>query len=351
MKIPELRTIIISRTDSIGDVVLTLPVAGILKKEFPGARIVFLGREYTRDIVNCSENVDEFIDWEELKDKSISSKVKFFKNLKADAILHIFPDREITKVAKLAGIAVRIGTISRIYNWTTCNLLPLVFRKNSDLHEAQLNAMLLKPIVAKSHFTLDELVGFYGLTKISGNQKHTGLPDKSRLNIILHPKSRGSGREWGDHNFSHLIDILDDRKFKIFICGTESEGDLIRDTLLNRHQGKITDLTGKLTLKEYIHFIHSSDALIACSTGPLHIAASAGINALGIYPPIRPVHPGRWKALGRKVKIFVLDKNCNKCRNSSYCECMDSIRPEQVLAYLNILFEQHSFVKPSLKQL
>lgn len=340
MKIPLLKSIIISRTDSIGDVVLTLPLAGILKKEFPKARIIFLGRAYTRDIVNCSENVDEFVDWDELRDRSLKSKTDFFKSLKADAIIHVFPVREIAKIAKMAGIPVRIGTISRFYNWTNCNYLPHVFRKNSDLHEAQLNSMLLKPIVAKSHFSLDELIGFYGLTKISGNQKHTSLLDKNKLNIILHPKSRGSGREWGDHNFSELIDILNKEKFKIFICGTETEGELIRDSIIGRHEGKITDLTGKLTLKEYIYFIHSSDALIACSTGPLHIAASVGINALGIYPPIRPVHPGRWRALGKNVKIFVNDKDCNKCRNSNYCECMDSIRPEEVEAYLNKLYDR-----------
>ncbi|RYG01290.1 MAG: glycosyl transferase family 9, partial [Chitinophagaceae bacterium] len=43
--IPE--NIIISRTDSIGDVVLTLPMAKIIKQQFPDCRIAFLGKEYT----------------------------------------------------------------------------------------------------------------------------------------------------------------------------------------------------------------------------------------------------------------------------------------------------------------
>ncbi len=36
--------IIISRTDSIGDVVLTLPVAAVLKKYFPEIKIGFMGK-------------------------------------------------------------------------------------------------------------------------------------------------------------------------------------------------------------------------------------------------------------------------------------------------------------------
>ena len=35
--------IILSRTDSIGDVVLTLPMAAALKQSFPGCTVVFLG--------------------------------------------------------------------------------------------------------------------------------------------------------------------------------------------------------------------------------------------------------------------------------------------------------------------
>jgi heptosyltransferase III len=342
MRLTKNSTIIISRTDSIGDVILTLPMAGIIKKQYPDCKIIFLGKAYTRDIVNCSEYIDEFADWDGLKGSSLKVKADFFRNMKANVIIHVFPVREIAKAAKLADIPIRIGTISRFYNWASCNFLPRVFRKNSVLHEAQLNAQLLKPIIPGTDFSLDKLIGFYGFKQAPKIFKYSDLIDKNKINLIIHPKSRGSGREWGEHNFSELIDILDDAKFKIFVCGTESEGAMIRDSIINTHHEKITDLTGKLTLKEYISFINASDALIACSTGPLHIAAATGIHALGIYPPIRPVHPGRWGALGENVKIFVNDKKCKSCRKSNYCECMNSIRPIKVHAYLNDLYNQYN---------
>src|SRR5262245_2815004 len=56
--------IIISRADSIGDVVLTLPVASVLKEQFPKARIIFLGKEYTRQVIEACANIDEFLELE-----------------------------------------------------------------------------------------------------------------------------------------------------------------------------------------------------------------------------------------------------------------------------------------------
>ena len=45
------QTIAISRTDSIGDVVLTLPICVWLKKHFPEIKIIFIGSTYTLPII------------------------------------------------------------------------------------------------------------------------------------------------------------------------------------------------------------------------------------------------------------------------------------------------------------
>jgi ADP-heptose:LPS heptosyltransferase len=60
------------------------------------------------------------------------------------------------------------------------------------------------------------------------------------------------------------------------------------------------------------------------------LAAAAGIAAIGIYPPIRPMHPGRWAPIGPRASYMVAEKKCNQCRNMRHCECIPSITPEQV---------------------
>ena len=157
-----MKRIIISRTDNLGDVILTLPMAGILKQELPGCYIIFLGKKYTEPIIDACEFVDEFADWNELSSiQHPASSIIAFKALKADIILHVFPNKEIQKAAKKAKIPLRIGTSHRWYSWLYCNKLVHYSRKNSDLHESQLNLKLLEPLGIRRNFSLQEISTFF----------------------------------------------------------------------------------------------------------------------------------------------------------------------------------------------
>lgn len=321
-KLPENFSVIISRTDSIGDVVLTLPMAGYLKKYFPKCRVIFLGRNYTRDVVALSKHVDEFISWDETKKLPV-----------ADVIIHVFPVKEIASAAKKAGIGLRVGATGRLYHWTTCNKLIKLSRKNSDLHESQLNLKLLEFLEIPVNIELKEIAKYYGFSNINApDAEWASLIDKNKVNLILHPRSKGSAREWGLGNFSNLISALPKSKFKIFISGTKEEGAQLR-SLFEEHP-EVTDLTGKLSLKQFIAFIHAADALVAASTGPLHIAASLGKNAIGLFAPMRPIHPGRWMPIGSNARHLVLNKSCNDCRKNNNCHCIREITVKEVVNLL-----------------
>lgn len=324
-KLPDNFSLIISRTDSIGDVVLTLPMAGYIKKYFPHCKIIFLGRNYTRDVVALSQFVDEFVSWDDVEAR---------KNLKADCIIHVFPVKEIAQQAKQNGIKLRVGTTNRLYHWMTCNKLISLSRKNSLLHESQLNLQLLKFLGIPIELKLEAVKDYYGFTKVLAlDEEWKNLIDSTKMNVILHPNSKGSAREWGLENFSTLIDALDKNKFKIFISGTKEEGQLVKP-LLEKHKD-IIDLTGQLSLKQFISFINHADALVAASTGPLHIASALGKKAIGLFAPMRPIHPGRWMPVGEKASYLVLNKECSDCRKNNDCHCIREIKAKQVVDLLN----------------
>jgi len=348
--------IIISRTDSIGDVVLTLPMAGILKQTFPGCTVIFLGQTYTRPVIEACEYVDEFVSWTPPPEPSQANQLPprpspnrgragegWLANLHADIIIHVFPVKEICRAARRARIPVRIGMAGRFFTWFTCNRLLHIPRKNSTLHEAQLNLKMLKPLGIDRVFTLGEIAGLYGLKvdrwtdqlKIKNyelQENDDGIRTSyfvHRTSVILHPKSKGSAREWGLDNFSKLIDLLPEEKYNILVTGTKEEGDMMHDFLL-KHRERIVDMTGKLSLSELMSLISASDGLVAASTGPLHLAAALGIMAVGIYAPMRPIFPQRWAPIGKNASYLVLDKSCSDCRKSMDCTCIRDIKPEDV---------------------
>jgi heptosyltransferase-3 len=184
-----LNNIIISRTDSIGDVMLTLPVAGAVKKKFPSTKIVFLGTAYTKPVIEACKFVDEFIDIKDLYEKEI-----LIDGRKPEAILHVFPVKKIAFAAKRKQIALRIGTTNRIYHWLTCNKLVRLSRKNSELHEAQLNLKLLQGIGLNYQPSIQELIPLFGFEKTEPLEKQfASLLSTEKFNLILHPKSQGNG--------------------------------------------------------------------------------------------------------------------------------------------------------------
>jgi ADP-heptose:LPS heptosyltransferase len=213
-------------------------------------------------------------------------------------------------------------------------MLVKLSRKNSPWHESQLNLKLLVPLGAKDLYSLDEIAGYYGLTRLTPLPDHLAdLLAPGKFNLILHPKSRGHGAEWGLENFRRLITILPQDRYKIFLSGTAEEGKLL--TSLVREFPFVTDLTGRMSLKEFIAFIAAADGLVASGTGPLHLSAALGRHALGLFPPRRPIHPGRWAPLGPHAKFFVKDSNCEACKKTGDCTCIREIPAEELRDHLD----------------
>ncbi|WDF78715.1 glycosyltransferase family 9 protein [Mucilaginibacter sp. KACC 22773] len=297
----KIQHILISRTDAIGDVVLTLPIAAYIKELLPGSVVSFLGRTYTQPVINTCAAVDIFINYDEIKKLSEAEQIDYLKGKKIDVIIHVFPNKHVAQIARAASIKLRIGTKNRVFHWFTCNKLVKLSRKKSDLHEAQLNLILLKSLGLSAVPTLHDIIEHISF------ESRTLLPPElagklsgDKFNLIIHPKSHGSGMEWGLDNYAMLINVLSSNIFNIIITGSDKEKILLADWITTL-PATVVDMTGKMSLPQLIGFISQADGLIASGTGPLHIAAMAGINTLGLFPSVRPIHPGRWAPLGKKA--------------------------------------------------
>jgi heptosyltransferase III len=330
--------ILISRTDAIGDVVLTLPMVGQIRKAQPESEIFFLCRDYTAPVVNACGFVNHTVSWDQLRSLAWPQKIRFLKELKLDVVLHVFPRPELAFLFWQARVPRRIGVRQRLYHWLTCNTRVNLSRRESDRHEADLNqALAVGAGLAKLHQGLgrsSEPPSYdYGL-RVTPFWPEKIARAKEVPCWILHPGSHGSARSWPIEHFVELARRLLKQGLRVAVTGTEKEGASFRRYFsdLNIH-----DLTGQLTLTELMGFISVAQGIVAGSTGPLHIAAALGRTAIGVYPARRPMHAGRWGPRGPKAVALTSSHpaatlNCARCVSApNQCLCMAEVTAERVV--------------------
>jgi ADP-heptose:LPS heptosyltransferase len=283
--------IMIVRTDSIGDVMLTLPMAFYIKQIFPNAEIFFLGKSYTKDIIARCLWVDRFINADDFQ--TLAEAKEMIAALHLDVVVFALPDKFWMKVSHLASIPMRIATGHRLASWRWATHRPMFGRKNSDLHEAQLNLKLLVPLGFKDTPSIEEL-GELNLLSFKTTEK--------RRRLIIHPFSQGSALNWGLNQYDELVGLLKEEDWEMVISGTAKDAQRLSD-FNGVHLNSIPSVCGQFDLGAFMDYIADSEMLLACSTGPLHIAAAAGIKSVGLYVDRRPIHPGRWSPIGRQVFI------------------------------------------------
>ncbi|HRH37554.1 MAG TPA: glycosyltransferase family 9 protein [Flavobacteriales bacterium] len=326
MKLPG--TIILSRPDALGHAVVTLPMAGWIKSVSPGTRIIVICRNYARAVWKHSAHVDGIVTLDDLQS---GDAVSMLRELKAEAIVHVFPHRAVAQWAKSAGIRTRVGTSHRWWHWFTCNVRVSFSRKRSVVHEALLNFKLLEPFGVNAPRTIGELVPLMGLQPPEPSRKVKALLHDGKDRLVIHP-SVGSGVGWGLRNYEDLIRALDPARWQVIVTGTASEAEVFRKELPMQ---RVTDAGGKLDLEELMMLIGSCDAMVAASTGPLHLAAAMGLRTIGLFAMRRPIFPARWAPVGKDAHALVLDPACASCAAGDPCDCITRIPVQRVLDLLS----------------
>lgn len=328
----QLKNILISRVDNIGDVILTLPLAGILKEKIPGVKISFLARNYVRAIVAHCVHIDAFYSWDALSHMDSMAAVLDIQSKQFDAVIHVSPNPSVAALMRKAGIAHRIGTARRWFHWLTCNHRVNFSRAQSTLHEAQLNTKLLEPLSFSIDDNLENLAKYVGLCGASTvSSKINTFLQSDKFNLIVHPFSNGNAREWPISHFNALIRRLPTNIFNVIVTGSSKEALTIEQRMIAQLP-HITNAAGQLELEELLQLLSQADGVIANSTGPLHMAAALGRRTLGLFPISPGMTATRWRPLGENVTTLEADPHCTApaCRYKNDCFCMESIKVDAV---------------------
>jgi heptosyltransferase-2 len=107
--------------------------------------------------------------------------------------------------------------------------------------------------------------------------------------------------------------VRDDASRKIFFTGTEDERAYV-DTALQsggEAQGPLMNCCGMLSLGELVALFERARFLVTNDSGPMHVAAAAGIPVVALFGPESPEY---YSPRGR-AKICYKAVECSPCLN------------------------------------
>jgi heptosyltransferase III len=323
------KNILIVRTDRIGDVVLSLPMAELIKKKYPDCKVVYFIRNYTSSLIDGNPFIDEVVIAEESGGEILFGKnIKKIKSKNMDTCVVVNPTFKISLMMFLAGIKNRIGTG---YRWYSLLFNKKVFehRKHAERHELEYNINLLNKIGVgfkdfsngiKFYLQVDEKSS----EKINSILYEKGFKSGNKI-VIIHPGSGGSSVDLPKEKLIELTKMMSNlNNVTIVITGSKNESELCRKFEIDK---SVVNLSGQLDLSLLKALINKADLFISNSTGPMHIAAALGVHVIGFFPKILSCSQKRWGPYTEKRTIFIPTIDCSNCTREQ-CEkldCMNSI--------------------------
>lgn len=321
--------ILIVRTDRIGDVVLSLPLAEIIKKNFPDCKVGYFVREYTSPLLDGNPFIDEVVIAEEADGEILFGKnLKQIKSKKFDASVVVNPTLKISLMMFLSRIQNRIGTGYRWYSFLF-NKKVYEHRKYGEKHELEYNINLLNKIgislkdfsnAIQFHLFIDEKSS----AEINSILYEKGFKSGNKI-VIIHPGSGGSSVDLPKEKMIELTRMIGSlNNVSIIITGSKNESELCKEFEISK---SVINLSGRLDLTLLKTLINKADLFISNSTGPMHIAAALGVHVIGFFPKILSCSQKRWGPYTEKKTIFTPTIDCSNCTRQQ-CEkldCMNSI--------------------------
>ncbi|MDH5477465.1 MAG: glycosyltransferase family 9 protein [Nitrospinota bacterium] len=328
IKLPEKPRILVVRTDRIGDMVLSLPVFASLRHAMPGAFIAALARDYTKELLEGRDDVDEIISFPSpgahVPTGMIWGLGARLRSMNFDAAILLYLKSSVALCVALARIPVRIGPATKIAQALLTHRIRQR-RSRSLTSEADHNLALLSPLgvepVREARIVVD------------GDSPGPFVRRPDHPLVGLHPGHGGSARTWPVKRWEELARLLAEAGMDVAVTGAPAEKNLVDQVAAAAGPGAQKYIGGE-GLKKLARALYGLDALVAPSTGPLHIASATGTPAVGIYCPIFVCLPERWGPIGPGGGAIRPDVSpCDYCLGSDcpHFDCMESISAQQVM--------------------
>ncbi|MCB9254096.1 MAG: glycosyltransferase family 9 protein [Bdellovibrionaceae bacterium] len=294
--------ILVTRTDRLGDALLSLPTLCYLRKALPDAEIHFLAKSEIGGLL-AGFMRDHYIKPIEVELKQSSLLQEALKAERYRVALFLYPEWELLSAAFLARVPKRVAPLSKWWSFLLLNHGVRQNRSRLEKNEAEYNLDLAKYVVSKvvkSKETptiprLEIPVHEAGAARAKEVLAAKGIPEDF---ILLHPGMGGSALNLDAQGYAEWIPELESQYSMPVVLSkgpAEKDHELVESIRKERPDQKILS---NLKLVELMECLRLAKLVVAPSTGPLHLAHYVGTDTLGVYSPRGTERPERWAPWG-----------------------------------------------------
>lgn len=318
--------VLICRSDHLGDLLLSLPAIQSLRDSLPNAELAVLARSQNLAVIKG------FLKEQRIRALSLEEK---WEKEDWDVFLSLFSNLEIA-IKCWNRIPLRVGQYSKWWSFLLFNhgrrQKRSLASQSEGMYSFELVQELLKNIngqPAKEPSPVLLPPDEARAEQASRVLEQIGLNSNSNF-IVIHPGMAGSALNLTARQYQEVITRISSKANCIVSVGPSEQDQIIWDHLNHSIPG-LKKIEG-LELSVLKEIFRKSRAVIAPSTGPLHLAHLVGAPVIGLYSPVLAHHPKRWSPWGgiHKSRVLAPQVDCpgkrtclgNSCREFS---CMEKI--------------------------
>lgn len=295
--------IIVSRTDRVGDVVLTLPVFSTLRKVLPEAHLIGHVRSYTAPLLDGHPHVDELlVDDPDGRPLAFLDLVRRIRALRPDAAVLVHPSGRAIAACWLARVPVTAGRASNIWQFLLTHRI-VQHRSRNERHEAAYNLELLSPLgIAADQNTfpsiyINDNAKSWAVTRLAS----TGI---SASPVFVHPGHGGSADNLPLERYVELVSLLTAEGLPVVITLGPAERHLEAAFGPDR-TGRAAVITDAPDIAHLAGLLSLGRGFAGGSTGPMHLAAALGLPTVAFFPRRASMTPFRWGPLGLRTHVLM----------------------------------------------
>lgn len=337
------KRILIVKPSSLGDIVQALPVASVIRREYPGANIWWLVNSRYVELLKLSPYIDRIIAFERARWgkwrrlwRTVFELSRFLieiRRLHFDIVLDLQGLFRSGFITWFSGAPLRIG-FGRARECSGLFYTNRIYTGGLHARERYLEVAKFIAMPSQEIGQLDIPV-----EKIDWAERIWG---DNRIRIAINPGARWRTKRWGSTRYAELIDELSKKHMARIILVGDKDDISIGDDIEHRVNCSITNLIGRTTLTELVAILSRCSLLITNDSGPMHIADYMGKPIVAIFGPTDPKRTG---PIGKDKKILKAKIHCSPCFKR-YCRdpvCMGEITVNDVLGELNQIMGQSPY--------